>query len=450
MPATDPLGLIIFTRYPEAGATKTRMIPLLGAETAAELHRRMTERTLHTAGCLARKSPHLKIEIRFEGGDTGKMRDWLGEGVSFRPQSDGDIGRRMRLALADAFADGDARAVIVGTDIPDLSPAHLERAFKELETHDWVFGPATDGGYYLVGATARSFAVNGRTLFEDIAWGRGRVLEQTLARAAAQNASIAQLERLADVDRPADLPVWIGRRRSRLSMGKPMISVIIPALNEEALIGAAIASATDPSCEEIIVVDGGSTDGTAHIARSTGAAVYQTPPSKAGQMNAGAALARGEILLFLHADTRLPPDYPDRVKSCLAASGVAAGAFRLGIDAAGARLRFIERVANLRAGLLQMPYGDQAVFMPAEKFGAAGGYPNVAIMEDFELVRRLRRLGRIALIPAAVLTSPRRWLHVGVLRTWMINQAVIIAYCMGVPPPRLARWYRRERGRTGG
>jgi rSAM/selenodomain-associated transferase 2 len=290
----------------------------------------------------------------------------------------------------------------------------------------------------------------GYSLFEGVKWGRSQVLQQTLEKAAAQKASVALVERLQDVDRPADLPVWLGRRRFRPTSQKPMITVIIPALNEAALIGAAVASAAVCEGEEIIVVDGGSTDDTVEIARSMGTVVYETPPSKAGQMNTGAALACGDILIFLHADTRLPPGYAARVRRCIAQPGIAAGAFRLGIDAAGARLRFIERAANLRARFLQLPYGDQAIFMRADHFGAVGGFPDLAIMEDFELVRRLRRIGRIAQVPAAVLTSPRRWFHMGVLRSWMINQIVIIAYYLGISPKRLAGWYRRERGRGAG
>jgi hypothetical protein len=153
------------------------------------------------------------------------------------------------------------------------------------------------------------------------------------------------------------------------------------------------------------------------------------------------------VLLFLHADTRPPPNFGSHVRETLARPGVSAGAFRLGIDAAGGRLRFIETVANIRSRFLGMPYGDQALFMTADMFGAIGGYPDQPIMEDFELVRRLQRRGGIAIAPAAVATSPRRWLNVGVLKTWLINQSIVTAYLAGVSPERLADWYRREKGR---
>ena len=194
-------------------------------------------------------------------------------------------------------------------------------------------------------------------------------------------------------------------------------------------------------------MDGGSTDDTARIAKKHNAIVYQTPPSKAGQMNAGAALAHSDILLFLHADTVLPIDFLDYIRQIINRHDVAAGAFRLGINAPGGRLKFIEMVANFRSRFLGMPYGDQGLFMTAETFGTVGGYPDQPIMEDFELIRRLKRRGKITVAPVPVSTSSRRWLNIGVLRTWFINQLIVVAYWVGVSPHRLANWYGREKGR---
>jgi rSAM/selenodomain-associated transferase 2/rSAM/selenodomain-associated transferase 1 len=439
--------LIIFSRYPQPGTAKTRLIPVLGAEGAAVLQRRMTEHALATASALNRRHP-LAIEIHFEDGGPERMRRWLGAAATFRRQKTGDIGQRMRHALADAFAGQADRAVLIGTDIPGITSDLLEKAYRLLADNDLVFGPAADGGYYLIGATAAAFQKLEGRLFDGIEWGGSRVLEQSLARAGEAGATVERVETLTDVDRPTDLPAWIGRSRSNPpALAKPLISVIIPSLNEAGHIGRTLASVAGKPGIEILVVDGGSSDETARIASDQGARVYRTPATKAGQMNAGAALARGEVLLFLHADTRPPQNFGAHVRETLARPGVAAGAFRLGIDAAGGRLRFIETVANVRSRFLGMPYGDQALFMTAEMFGAVGGYPEQPIMEDFELVRRLRRRGGIAIAPAAVATSPRRWLNVGVMRTWLINQSIVTAYLAGVSPDRLAGWYRREKGR---
>ena len=199
----------------------------------------------------------------------------------------------------------------------------------------------------------------------------------------------------------------------------------------------------------MIVVDGGSTDETVDLARRQGAKVLQTQAGKANQMNCGAAAASGKVLVFLHADTRLPGDFNRLILAALNQTGVVAGAFRLAIDSQAAGIRFIESVADMRSRYLQLPYGDQALFMKKSVFDAIGRFADVPIMEDFILVRRLRRKGKIAILPAAVITSPRRWLHFGILKTWMVNQMIVIAFYLGISPERLARWYRREAGKRG-
>jgi rSAM/selenodomain-associated transferase 2 len=164
-------------------------------------------------------------------------------------------------------------------------------------------------------------------------------------------------------------------------------------------------------------------------------------------MNAGAAAATGDTLLFLHADTRLPDGFEQQVTRLLAEPGVSAGAFELRIEAERWSLRIIERVVRWRSRALHMPYGDQALFMTREIFQRAGGFPPLPAMEDFELVRRLRRLGRVEIAPAAVSTSPRRWITRGSWRTTLLNQLCILAHTLGVSPDRIARW-RRPRGRV--
>jgi rSAM/selenodomain-associated transferase 2 len=246
------------------------------------------------------------------------------------------------------------------------------------------------------------------------------------------------------VDDPEDLQFWESARGAAVRPGgaKP-ISVIIPALNEAATIGKTLAHLKCRTHLEVIVVDGGSKDGTVALAESHGAKVIPSKPGKAVQMNAGAATAAGDILVFLHADTLLPADFRDHVVAALNQKGVAAGAFRLSIDSTAAGLRIIERMANWRSRLLRLPYGDQALFMKKSLFEEIGGFPDMPIMEDYILVRRLNRNGRIVIVPAAVVTSPRRWLQLGILRTWLINQLIIIAYYLGASPEQLTRLYRR-------
>jgi rSAM/selenodomain-associated transferase 2 len=222
----------------------------------------------------------------------------------------------------------------------------------------------------------------------------------------------------------------------------PVISVIIPVLNEANVIEQVLAQIHAAASIEIIVVDGGSHDQTVEIVKALGDRVIHSAPGRAYQMNAGAEAATGEILLFLHADTYLPPGFTDLVCQTLAQPKTIAGAFSLKIDGHQPALRWVERGVNWRSRYFQMPYGDQALFLKAETFHRLGGFPELPIMEDFELVRQLRRKGKVAIAPASVLTSARRWEKLGVLRTTLLNQVIIAAYLLGVSSEKIVRWYR--------
>ncbi len=220
------------------------------------------------------------------------------------------------------------------------------------------------------------------------------------------------------------------------------ISIIIPALNEAENIQRAIDSAGGHA-HEIIVVDGGSKDETMARAEARGVRVMCCEKGRAGQMNRGAEAAGGDVLLFLHADTVLPDDYAERVQLALREPNTSAAAFRLGIDGRGFGLRLVEIISNLRSRYLGMPYGDQAIFLRKDVFHEIGGYPAQPFMEDFDLLRRLRKKGKIRIVSAGVRTSPRRWTRLGVIRTTLINQVIILAHYLGVSSATLAAWYER-------
>lgn len=232
-----------------------------------------------------------------------------------------------------------------------------------------------------------------------------------------------------------------------VSINIPKLSIIIPALNEAANIAEAIITTQGSINTEVIVVDGGSQDDTVAIAQSLGVKVIFSSPGRAVQMNTGAVAASGEILLFLHADTRLPAGFDAMVRTALPQPKTVAGAFKLRIDAAPWGIRLVEWGVNLRSHFLQMPYGDQAIFITKSMFQQIGGFPELPIMEDFELIRRLKRMGKIIIIPVPVLTSARRWLKKGIFQTTLINQIVIIAYLLGVSPEQIRSWYRQGKFR---
>ncbi|MGB5984625.1 MAG: TIGR04282 family arsenosugar biosynthesis glycosyltransferase [Desulfobacterales bacterium] len=199
--------LILFTRYPRAGTTKTRLIPVLGAQGAADLQRRMTQRILEAARRVAEQRS-LVIEVDYSGGDMAAMAQWLGSDLEYRPQSSGDIGRRMAAALTWALTPPRQTAVLMGTDIPDITPEIITCAFDRLRQTDLVLGPTRDGGYYLIGMTSQSASRLLPRIFEGIAWSTPTVVAATREIARRLGATMTELPLLRDVDRPEDLAEW--------------------------------------------------------------------------------------------------------------------------------------------------------------------------------------------------------------------------------------------------
>ncbi len=202
-----PSRLIVFTRYPRPGEAKTRLIPALGEQGAADLQRRMTEHTMRGVAPLT-TSAQIGVEVRYAGGSGAEMREWLGPASAYHPQGGGDLGERMQRAFQDSFAAGDERVVVIGSDCPGLRTEHLREGFAALARADLVLGPAGDGGYYLIGLRRSCGERALPALFSGIRWGSAEVLPETLAIAAAAGLSIDLLDILDDVDRPEDLAIW--------------------------------------------------------------------------------------------------------------------------------------------------------------------------------------------------------------------------------------------------
>lgn len=222
------------------------------------------------------------------------------------------------------------------------------------------------------------------------------------------------------------------------------LSVVIPTLDAGRALPACLAALfeglRDGLIREVIVSDGGSTDETRAMAEAAGAVVLTGAPSRGGQLRRGAAAARGAWILFLHADTVLPEGWAGAARAQMARGGAAA--FRLSFDAGGIAPRLVAGWANLRSGLLGLPYGDQGLLIERDRYERAGGHPDIPLMEDVALARALR--GRIALLPLAVRTSAARYRREGWLRRGAHNLWLLLRYLCGADPARLAARYRRR------
>lgn len=220
-----------------------------------------------------------------------------------------------------------------------------------------------------------------------------------------------------------------------------MISVIIPVLNDQEQLATTLANLNHASVE-IIVVDGGSADRSQEVALQAGVRLSQATAGRGHQLNQGAKLANGDILLFLHADTTLPANFSSQIEQTLAEPGTAAGAFSLSLLGNWWGLPLICWGANLRSRLLQLPYGDQGLFIKRHTFWAVGGFLEQAIMEDYCLVQQLKRRGKVVTLPGKAVSSGRRWDSMG-LKATLVNQLILLGFFLGLSTDLLAKFYGR-------
>lgn len=223
----------------------------------------------------------------------------------------------------------------------------------------------------------------------------------------------------------------------------PTLSIIIPVLDEAAGIGAALSGLAPFRARgaEVIVVDGGSRDGTAEIARPLADAVIAAPRGRGAQMNAGATAAKGKILLFLHADTTLPPEADTMVLEGLRASAWQWGRFDVRIEGRSPLLAVIAGCMNWRSLITGIATGDQGMFMTRAAFEAAGGFPDIPLMEDVALSKRLKRISRPLCLTARATVSGRRFDERGAIRMVLLMWQLRLAYFLGADPAALARRY---------
>jgi rSAM/selenodomain-associated transferase 2 len=221
--------------------------------------------------------------------------------------------------------------------------------------------------------------------------------------------------------------------------------VVIPTLDEAVRLPRLLQDLASLSLpHEIIIADGGSADGTAEVAAAGGCRVVRTAPGRGRQLRAAITHAQGEWLMVLHADTRLQPEALAEAEAAIVGADVQCGCWPLAIGAKGIWFRWAERGAALRWRVFGLAYGDQGLLVRRSLYDAAGGYPDVEIMEDVVLIRRLGRLTRIARFREPIITDPRRWTREGPVRASLRNVALLAFYFAGAAPNRLARWYAPE------
>ena len=223
------------------------------------------------------------------------------------------------------------------------------------------------------------------------------------------------------------------------------ISIVVPALDEEATIATTLGRLREPEVREVIVADGGSTDRTRAIAAPLADRVIEAPRGRASQMNAGAAAASGDVLLFVHADTGMPPGFAAAIMRALADREVVGGRFDVELDEPGVLYRVVGASISLRSRWTRLFTGDQAMFVRREVFARLGGFPDQPLMEDLALSIALRRAGEIACLRERVTTSARRWREHGVIRTVVLMWTIRGLYAAGVSPRTLARFYAAVR-----
>lgn len=225
-----------------------------------------------------------------------------------------------------------------------------------------------------------------------------------------------------------------------------MISVIIPTLNEETNIPKCLEHLRmERGVSEIIIADGGSTDRTIELAGKYGdIKITDSPRGRGIQMNRGASLADGVILLFLHADTTLQKGWAGDIITALDDRSFAGGAFTLRIDNPQKKYRLVEQWVKFRCAVFKLPYGDQGLFVRRDIFTKLGGFRDIPLMEDVDIIDRMKKAGRLVILEKNAFTSERRWVRNGLVLTAVMNQTIMMLYRLGMPPHRLAKLYYRR------
>ena len=435
-------AIIIFTRAPMPGRTKTRMMPCLTPKQCETLHI-----------CFLKECEKCRAD-RFichtPDGDRPKnhLEKILGKQKEYFPQRGEHLGERMFRALEEVFEKGYEKCVLIGTDVPELRSRDLRKAFEVLNTQDVVFGKTYDGGYYLVGMKKPC-----REVFEIDQYGHESVLEDTIKTLSRSGITVGYTKKHWDMDTPWDLKEYRKRLRAnkvlkqtetgRYAAGIAPISIIIPIYNEE----KGIVKFQEQLKElrgkcEILFVDGGSTDHTLDFIEP-GYSVIHSEKGRGKQMNAGAKASSGDILFFLHCDSQLPPKPLAEIRRVM--RDYQAGCFGIAFHSPNVFMFTCRVISNHRIKDRKIMFGDQGIFVDRDLFFEAGMFPEIPIMEDYQFSLTLKeKRVKLGMAGKRIYTSDRRFPKgtIPKLRLmWTMNRLRTM-YRNGVPAERISEMYR--------
>lgn len=439
-------ALIIFTRIPEPGKTKTRMMPRLTPAQCAKLHTCFLKDIFREC-----KKISADIFVSYSPeGNLLRLKQIFGR-QRYIPQDGESLGERMYHAISLVLGNGYDACLLIGTDVPEISCGCLKKAFEVLENKEVVFGKTTDGGYYLVGMKKPY-----RAAFALDSYGHGKVLKETIQDLQREKITVGYTETLADMDTVSDLQGYRERMRKdpkkkRSSTGKYLakiswISVIVPVYNEAGTIDSMVRQLETlrGKCE-ILLVDGGSTDGTLERIPAW-IEVLKSPKGRAFQMNLGAEKSTGDILFFLHCDSELPSHPLARIRKVM--RDYRAGCFGIAFHSCHFFMFTCRIISNHRVKDRKVMFGDQGIFIDRELFFEAGGFPEIPIMEDYQFSLTLKKMHvKLGMADRRIYTSDRRFPKGTVPKLklmWKMNRLRKM-YRDGVPAERLAEMYRDVR-----
>ncbi len=433
-------AVIIFTRIPIPGKTKTRLMPCYSKEECAKLHTYFLKDISLECEKLNRD-----IFVSYEEtGDVNILKNIMGESKEYYPQIGDSLGDKMKNAMECVFKKGYKAVVLIGTDIPQINSAILEDAFNKLDNKDVVLGPTIDGGYYLIGSKK---PIN--EAFKKIEYGNETVFETTKNLIENKNLSIDFTKKLNDIDEKEDILSYkkmdIKNYTTAYLKKNPKISVIIPVYNEEKIIKILEKQLEKLRDCEIVLVDGGSSDNTVEILQKK-YKVLKSKKGRAAQMNCGAKYSGGDILFFLHCDSIIPNNAVSEIRRVM--KKFRWGCFGIAFKSKKIIFNICKTASNIRANIGKIAFGDQGIFIDRDLFFEIGGFLEIPIMEDYQLSFDLKnRKDKMGMTKYPIYTSHRRFKNTlkEQLTVMFLMNRMRKMYRDGVSPYKLSAIYKDVR-----